>query len=529
LASSLSQAKAAGVLSDWRLTPATMMNHLDKKWIPAAWLQYLSLKIATAVSKGSRGLLISAPPRHGKSMLSTIATPLWVLENFPEKQVIVATYGEELSTDFTRTVRDLINQNQEQLEVRLRQDARRVTNLLTPQGGGLKAVGLQGTITGRGADVLVIDDYIKNPKEAMSPSYLEDLWTWWRTVARTRLEPGAVVIILATRWVAKDLHGRLMAQQKETGREYFEYVELPAIARDDETDPIGRNPGDVLFPERYDQQSVLDIKAELGTRWFNAMFQQRPDDDETKAVDPDWFQKISKAEFRQTFERIKASNEKMPFWVRGWDLASTKEAGDYTVGAKCLYDPDTENFYIVELARGQWSSFRVEEEFAAKSNTDRSLAMLQGLKYKIAMEEEPGSSGAYTTNHFQGILSANEIFTRIAAQKSTNSKLLNAQPLLAAAENGKVFVVCLDENGETEQWAKNLYNELEDFPEGENDDQVDSLSVAYKEATGKKPLKPTFGRTSADATPKTKPAQPDPHAGKRMIGVTFGRRLARAY
>ncbi|MEB3090059.1 hypothetical protein, partial [Parvimonas sp. M20] len=84
-------------------------------------------------------------------------------------------------------------------------------------------------ITGRGADVLIIDDYIKEPKEATSATYLEDLWTWYRTVARTRLEPGAVVIILATRWVSNDIHGRIMKQQAESGRNFFEYVRLPAL------------------------------------------------------------------------------------------------------------------------------------------------------------------------------------------------------------------------------------------------------------------------------------------------------------
>ena len=476
---SLSASRASAILSDWRLTPATIMARLDSSWIPAPWLQYLSLRIAQTVAKGNCGLLISAPPRHGKSMLSTIATPLWILENFPQKSVVVATYGEELSTDFTRQIRDLIQQNQNELRVRLRQDARRVTNILTTKGGGLKAVGLQGTITGRGADVLVIDDYIKNPKEAMSPTYLEDLWDWWRTVARTRLEPGAVVIILATRWVANDLHGRIMRHQKETGKTFFDYVQLPALAGAD--DPIGREEGDVLFPERYDTASILDIKSELGSRWFNAMFQQQPLDDESRVLDPAWFQQISVAEFDRRYNAMLADPESGKLsWMRSWDLASTKNAGDYTSGGLSLYNPATEEFYIRGIARGQWSSHTVEKKFADLSKAEATNFQRHGISYKVGMEQEPGSSGAYTINHFRQILRDNEIQARLYEQRATTSKLLNAQPLLAAAEAGKVFVVAdREETGQLEQWARDMYTEMEMFPESDNDDQVDCLSLGY--------------------------------------------------
>jgi predicted phage terminase large subunit-like protein len=522
----LSAARASAMLGEWRLTPATLMAKLDSSWIPAPWLQYLSLKIAQTIARGNCGLLISAPPRHGKSMLSTIATPLWCLENFPGKNVIVATYGEELSTDFTRTVRDLIQQHQAELRVRLRQDARRVTNILTTEGGGLKAVGLRGAITGRGADVLIIDDYIKEPKEAMSPTYLEDLWDWWRTVARTRLEPGAVVIILATRWVAHDLHGRIIKHQKETGRSFFEHVALSALAFPGEVDVLGRQPGQVLFPERYNVDAIMDIKAELGTRWFNAMFQQRPQDDESRVLDPNWFQRITAAEFDRRYDHMLKEQKGVLTWNRSWDLASTKEAGDYTSGALTLYNKETEELYIRNIARGQWSSAKVEKEFEDLSKLDAQTYFRHGVSYKVGLEQEPGSSGTYTTNHLKKILKDAEIDARLTEQRATTSKLLNAQPLLAAAENKKVFVVCdYDDNGIVVGWARDLYAELEMFPEAEHDDQVDSLSIGYKQQTGKSFLKPTFGRKRADQQRGAAAPEAREIAAKRPIRVTFGRRL----
>lgn len=523
----LASAKAAALLSDWRMTPATLMAHLDPSWIPAKWLQFLSFQIAQAISQGSCGLLISAPPRHGKSLLSTVATPLWVLENFSDKQVVVATYGEELSTDFTRQIRDIIQQNQAELRVRLRQDARRVTNILTTSGGGLKAVGLRGAITGRGADVLVIDDYIKEPKEAMSSAYMDDLWDWWRTVARTRLEPGAVVIILATRWVANDLHGKIMKQQRETGRSFFKYVEMPAIAG--ENDVLGRAPGEVLFPERYNTQSILDIKVELGTRWFNAMFQQDPKDDESRACDPAWFKPISRPEFERRYSAMLQDGQKGKLeWARTWDLASTKEAGDYTCGALQLYNRATEEFYIVDMARGQWSPAKVEQEFMKAASADIRMANRDNVHYKQGIEEEPGSSGKYTTKHFRELLHGEHPQIKLQEAKATTSKMLNSQPLLAAAEAGKVFLVSdFNEHGAVTGWAKAFMDELESFPEGDHDDQIDSVAQGYKLLTGKSFKKATFGRNPRTIVPPTAQETREVIASRR-VGLTFGRKLAGA-
>jgi predicted phage terminase large subunit-like protein len=364
--------------------------------------------------------------------------------------------------------------------------------------------------------VLVIDDYIKNYKEAMSAAYLEDIWNWWLTVARTRLEPGAVVIVLATRWVANDLHGRLMKKQKETGRSFFEYVELPAIAHEGENDPIGRSPGDVLFPERYNTQSIYDIKAELGSRWFNAMFQQRPQDEEGRRYNA----------------MLKGDERGQCTWMRGWDLASTKEAGDYTSGALCLFNKATGEFYVRNIARGQWSSHKVEDKFQKLAEEESINFKRHGVHYKIGMEREPGSSGVYTINHFKKILSQNEIEATLYESVAGTAKLLNAQPLLAAAENGKVFVVDDSEPDRRDNimadahWIKQLYDELDTFPEGEHDDQVDSMAITYKLLSGKSILKPTFGRNRDTATPGGPPQTRDMVA-KSRVGLTFGRRLAR--
>lgn len=544
---SLQQARAATILSDWRLTPATLMSRLDSSWIPARWLQYLSFEIARALSQGNCGLLISAPPRHGKSMLSTIATPLYVLENMPKKNVVVATYGEDLSTDFSRKVRDMIQQNQDILNVRLRSDTQRVQNFLTTEGGGLKAVGLRGAITGRGADVFILDDYIKEPKEAMSPTYLEDLWTWWLTVARTRLEPGAVVIILATRWVANDLHGRIIAQQKRTGRSFFKYVELPAIYEPfhlipdpadaerrikepdlESRDVLGRKYGEVLFPERYDRETILDIKTDLTSRWFEAMFQQNPLSDEDVVINLRWFKKITRTEFKKRL--IDLEKTQTIKWGRAWDMASTKEAGDYSAGPRCLYVKESGDFYVESMKRGQWSAARAELEFANAVLEDTGV----DPDFKFGMEQEPGSSGKYSVRHFEKIGREKVKGTKVTEFPATTSKLLRAQPFLAAAEHGHVYIVVDDDqdifaddkNDLRTIWVRTLFEELESFPEADHDDQADALSITYQLLSGKLTLKASIGRKLGKDVTGVNPK--DPNSAHKVQqshrrGATWGR------
>ena len=527
VAGGMQEAQMASLLSNWKLTPATMMAHLDPSWIPAKWLQYLSLKIAQCIIRGNNGLLISAPPRHGKSRLSTIATPLWVLENFPSKQVVVATYGEELSTDFSRDIRDFIQNNPNELSVRLRSDTQRVTNFMTTMGGGLKAVGLKGTITGRGANVLVIDDYIKNDKEAMSPGYMDDLWNWYLTTARTRLEPGAVIIILATRWVANDLHGRIMKMQQRTGRYFYEYISLPAIAVEGKEDPIHRSPGQVLFPERYDTDSIHALRDELGSRWFGAMFQQNPEEGDNDLCNPAWFKGITRSQFDTKLAEAEAAGYTIK-WVRDWDMASTKEAGDFTTGARCAYIKETGEFFIESMRRGQYSAARAEEEFKAcvKIDYDEHPDLI------IGMEQEPGSSGSYSIRHFQGIARKIVSGSKVYEHRATTSKLLNAQPLLAAAEAGKVFVVqeIIPDSENRRPWTEAFYSEIELFPESDHDDQMDSTAGAYKLATGKTSLTAAIGRSMDVMAAKTRVKGiqtgqiPEDSGVKRRSSVTFGRK-----
>ncbi len=521
------------ILSDYRLTPATLMAKLDPTYIASKWVLYLSWKIAQCVMRGGGGLLISAPPRHGKSMLATIATPLWVLENFPNYNVGVVTYGEDLSTDFSRQIRDHVKNHPNLLNVRLRSDVTRVSNFLTTAGGGLKAIGLRGTITGRGFNVLIIDDYIKEPKEAQSAAYLEGLYTWYQTVARTRLEPNAVIIILATRWVKNDLHGKLMKLQSLTGRNFFEIVALPALAHDpakvDELpaakrplgypDPLGRTPGQALFPERYSQVDMENMRAEMESRWWEAMFQQNPKGDEGSVIDISMFGTVGSAEYQEILRDMYANPTHYKVG-RYWDMASTKDSGDYTVGARGIYHVKKNTLLIDNLVRGQWNATKAEAMFEATTKQD----LRQFGTFQIGMEEEPGSSGKYSVRHFQGILDKINATYKIKAENaaSKGSKLLAAGPYIGAIEKGNVSLL------EKQDWNQDYLDEVEAFPEGLHDDQVDASSGLWRLLKGMIGQSPVWGRGSdVDAALKAIQAANGqiPESMTNQVGLVWGKHV----
>lgn len=497
----LSGAQLAQLANNYKLTPATLMAECCDWWTPAPFLQYLGAEIASAIARGSCGLLVSAPPRHGKSKLITVATPLWVLENFPEKNVIVCTYGEDLSTDFTREVKDIIKANQELLSIRIRRDVDRAANFVTPQGGGIKAVGLRGTITGRGADVLIIDDYIKEPKEALNHAYLESLKTWYATVARTRLEPGAVVIIVATRWVTNDLHGHIERLEKRRARKFYKVIKIKAIAgKRDPEDPtkwihdpsypdiLGRPPGTALFPARYTVEALLDIIDELGMRWFNAMFQQDPQSDDSATTNPDNLRIIS----RQAFNDLMASSkrtERRFLRRRSWDFAGTKDRGDYTCGLLGTYDKMSQALYLEGMVHGQYSAAKTQEHFTSCAEHDHP-------DVEVVIEQEPGSAGIFAAQHFVDLAPTRKV--RIVKSTSEGSKLLKAQPYLAATENKKVFLVVDNpEDYSRELWVQKFIDEFTSFPEGAHEDTQDAAANLYNDVTGKKFKGGSFGRSEA--------------------------------
>ena len=481
-------AKIQSLGENWKLTPATMAHKLNPNWVAAKHLLYISQQIALAIAKGNGRIIISVPPRHGKSELITKYTSIWALEHFPHWNTILCTYGAELSKDFGREVRDIIQGNEDLLSVRIRQDTSAANRWKTEKGGGMAAVGVGGAITGRGANILLIDDYIKELKEALNKKHKDEQWDWFKTVARTRVEPGGTVIIIATRWAPDDLIGRIVANDKV--RQRWQYFKIPALALED--DFLGRKPGEALFPERYSREALLELKEDLGSFYFNALFQQEPKADENALTNPLWLKIID------YIPNMEAAQK-----ARIWDLAATDGGGDYTVGLHMAHLKALNHTYITDVKRKRVSPEGVYHLM-------RSTAMDDGLDTTIYVEQEPGSSGKMSVDYIKNQLLPE---FNVIEVPSSDGKLVRAQPFLAAAEAGRVSLV-------QGHWNEAFITEFGAFPNGEHDDQMDPAAVGYMKLAGKKTYSATWGRgISSEASNQRAIHIP----GQKRSGIIFGR------
>lgn len=221
----------------------------------------------------SRFVIIEMPPRHGKSMTGTESFPSYYLAKNPNKRVIATAYSDSLARKFGRLNRDKIVEHGHLFDVKISRE-NRSTNDWSIEGkaGGMIATGIGGSITGQGADLLFIDDPFKNAAEANSPTMRKKIWDEWESTLSTRLHTNASVVVIMTRWHEDDLVARLLANK---AREWTR-IRLPAIA-EDEDDLLGRSIGEALCPELgYDEEWAKTKKIEVGSRTWDALFQQRP-------------------------------------------------------------------------------------------------------------------------------------------------------------------------------------------------------------------------------------------------------------
>ncbi len=434
----------------WRLTPATFAQKITHgEWIPARHLLYISKIIAPAIARGNARIIVTMPARHGKSEFLSVNTHAWHLERWPHKYTMGISYGLDLATDFSLKVRNMFldEDNHSLLSTRLNKDRLKVDRFLTTKGGGCTAAGVGGIITGRGAHLLTLDDYIKNAEESLSQGQRDKAWEWWKSTAYTRLEPDASIIVLATRWNIDDLIGRMMT---DMASENWIIINLPAIA--ELNDPLGREVGEALWPERYPLERLLQIKRALGSYWWSALYQQNPLPsmagmnlgDRLKFVDtlPHW------NNFKKTF--------------RIWDFAATDQAGDFTAGPLMSIEKGTNNVYIHDMQRFQKSPGGVETMVRATAEHD-------GYGIPIWMEQEPGSAGKAVVEHFKRTVVPGHV---LDADKPTGPIEVRAQPFLAGVECGNVY--CLKAG-----WNKKLVDEINGFPDGDNDDQISALALGY--------------------------------------------------
>jgi predicted phage terminase large subunit-like protein len=427
-------------------TPLTLAYTLTKgKWKRPPHLAHLEDVLMTMVAGKHRRVLVTMPPRHGKSETCSHWFLTWFLGHFPDQRVILASYEARFAESWGRKVRDSLNECKTQgLFPHGVND--RVSSVSEWQveghGGGMITAGVGGAITGRGGNLL-IDDPVKNAEEANSPVYREKAWDWYLSTASTRLEPNCWQLLILTRWHEDDMAGRNLAQFPED----WLVVNFPALA--EEADVLGRQPGEALWPARFTTADLEGQKAKLGSYWFNALYQQRPTAREGGFFRREWLPIIPAPPAGVGVER-----------VRWWDAAATEDGGDYTVGVKMARTPDG-LFVVEDVKHGQWSPATVDKIILQTAQTD-------GRGVKVREEQEPGSSGKAVVASRARLLTGFDY----RGIPSTGDKQVRAAPFAAQCEAGNVRLVAGD-------WNAAYIDELCAFPRGANDDQVDGSSGAF--------------------------------------------------
>ena len=461
----------------------TPFTPADSRWIHARHVDYLDqilvdLYAGVYRELGYVGVIVEEPPRHGKSELCSHYNPAWYLGTRPDDRIILASYEATFAATWGKKARDTLTEYGKEafgIEVNHKASAMDAWDIKGHKGGMFTA-GAGGGITGKGANVLIADDLVKNAQEANSELMRERLWEWWKTTFRTRLEPDGVIFVIGTRWHEDDIIGRLLAVQGDSreGETHHLYdpdgdrflrVRLPAIAEepDDEfpdADPLGRKPGDALFPERWPYDK---LKPLMRSATWAALYQQRPVPKEGGL--------FSSGNFAQ----VPHPGGKFKKVVRRWDLAATEaKAGqdpDYTVGLLLGLHEDG-NYYILDVVRDRTSPEGVERLLRKTLQHDR---MVFGSNIKFTVEREPGSQGKLYARHL-----AQRVFrgANFRAIPSTGSKMLRADTVAAATERGEVCIV-------KAAWNREFLHEVQHFPFGKHDDMVDALSGAYQDLTSR--------------------------------------------
>lgn len=421
------------------------------EWLPqvtpqwdweARHLLHIQAALERVTSGTSRYLMLFLPPRHGKSQLTTIRYPVWRLEREPATRVCVGCYNQSFADKFGRTARRIALSR-----FPLAGDRKAAREWETPEGGVFRACGVGSPPTGEGFNLLIVDDPVKSRKEADSEAYREQVWDWYNEDLFTRREPGCAIVLIMTRWHEDDLAGRLLESE---GKRHWEVVNLPAEAEDG--DPLGRQPGEALWPVRFDKEALAEILTQQGTYAYSALYQQRPSPKEGRLFKWAWFDSPSRPKLRARPEQATR--------VRYWDMAGTEGDGDFTAGVLVAKTP--ESTYIVEdVKRGQWSPHRRNQEIKAIAERD-------GKDVAIWIEQEAGIQGAERTKALIGLLSG----FSARAEHATGSKEQRADPFAAQAEAGNVRLL-------KGAWNYAFLSELAGFPMGKWDDQVDAVSGAF--------------------------------------------------
>lgn len=405
----------------------------------ASWHHELIAEKLMAVERGDlKRLIITMPPRHGKSELASVNFPAWYLGRNPNNRIIACSNTARLANRFSRLARNKITHYQWAFpRVRLAADQANIESWdLQGYRGGYIAAGVGGQVTGFGANLIIVDDAVKSAEQADSQTYRDNTWEWYTETLRTRLEPDGAIIVIGTRWNTDDLIGRLTKTDGAT----WDVLDLPAILPS----------GDALWPSRWSVAALEDIKREIGSRAWQAQYMGNPAPDEGAIIKRDWF---------PLFDALPSG---VLHTIQSWDTAfKTGDTNDYsvchtyavTVYGLHLIGRYKERVDFVDLERAaiaQYEQYKPRTVYIEDKASGQSLGQVLAKKTRIPYQMAP-------------------------VPKSKVQRVYEATPYL---ESGRVHLP---------RWLPgldDLLGELTAFPYGAHDDDVDAMTQAVLRALG---------------------------------------------
>jgi len=427
----------------------------------------------TQVAEGKiKRLVINMPPRHTKSEFASYLFPAWIMGLKPKAKIMQVSHNAELAQRFGRKVRNLVDSSDYKKvfnNMGLQQDSKAAGRWETSEGGEYFAAGVGGAITGRGADILIIDDP-HTEQNVMSDSSMEKTYDWYVSGPRQRLQPGGAIVVVMTRWALDDLTGRILKAQANDGADQWEVIQFPAIMDD----------GQPVWPEYWKLEELLSVKASIPPQRWNAQYMQNPTSEEGALIKREWWRPWK-------YESLPA----LEFIIQSYDTAfSKKDSADFSaITTWGVFRPSEDSppcLMLIDAVKGRWDFPELKAVAMDQySYWNPESVVIEAKASGMPLIQELRRTGIPVHEFVPG------------RGKDKVSRVNACSPVFAS---GMVWYP------EGKQFAHEVIEECAAFPNGEHDDLVDSTTQAvlrYREGN--------FVSADYDYEPHDEPKLPQEH------------------
>ena len=420
---------------------------MDSNFLVGEHHKIIARTIEKIASGELKRVIINIAPRHGKSHIMSYLFPAWFMGKFPDKKIIMASHTADLAVDFGRKVRNLVADKEYQKifpDVNLQADSKASGRWGTNHGGEYYACGVGGALAGRGAHLCIIDDpHSEQEAKTGNPTVFDSAYEWYQSGPRQRLMPGGAICLIMTRWGKRDLTGRILDNMlKNEGSDQWEIIELP----------MELPSGEPLWPEFWTKKDIELLKNTLDNRYWQAQYQQQPTSEGAAIIKRDWWR-----EWEHEYP------PDCDFIIQSWDTAFEKNnRADYSACTTwgVFYQPDSNGVNQANIIL--LDAFKDRMEFPE----------LKKKAYEMYKEYQPDTlliekkaSGAPLLYELRamGII--------VSEVNPTKDKITRLNGVADLFSSGMVWAP-------SNRWAEHVIEEVAEFPVGEHDDYVDSMTQA---------------------------------------------------